>query len=174
MLLFTLQRCEFFSKSQPASCSLPLVVVVVYLAKVRIFQQITTFVAYRGAVCCCCLPCKGANFSANHNPILDEPVAIVLLFTLQRCEFFSKSQLTPNSRWATRVVVYLAKVRIFQQITTQSLASVARKLLFTLQRCEFFSKSQHVGEVACVDKLLFTLQRCEFFSKSQPIRFTTA
>ena len=42
---------------------------------------------------------------------------ILLLFTLQRCEFFSKSQRNAND-------------------------AIKSKLLFTLQRCEFFSKSQ--------------------------------
>ena len=68
-MLFTLQRYEFFSKSQPCK--------VISLVKRR-----------------CCLPYKGTNFSANHNipdAILSE---FGMLFTLQRYEFFSKSQHT--------------------------------------------------------------------------------
>ena len=144
-MLFTLQRYEFFSKSQ-----LPMI----SLAMNRR----------------CCLPCKGTNFLANHNRIFAQMQnssdvvylakvrifqqittnvnrAIIvneMLFTLQRYEFFSKSQLW-RSIYDIRVgcclpckgtnflanhnavyviylilsdVVYLAKVRIFQQITT--------------------------------------------------------
>ena len=92
-MLFTLQRYEFFSKSQRRAVdSVP-------------FHR-------------CCLPYKGTNFSANHNRIgvvtlvfLDVvyPTKVrifqqittistylngieVMLFTLQRYEFFSKSQ----------------------------------------------------------------------------------
>ena len=169
-MLFTLQRYEFFSKSQPLNeacvnasrCCLPCKgtnflanhntylgygepeVDVVYLAKVRIFQQITTCnryyiykcqmlftlqryeffsksqhnLAIRDKHLGCCLPCKGTNFLANHN----------------RTAFTSKLQLD---------VVYLAKVRIFQQITTQEDELYEPSMmLFTLQRYEFFSKSQ--------------------------------
>ena len=92
-MLFTLQRYEFFSKSQPK----PLL-------------------SWRK--CGCCLPYKGTNFSANHNP----------------------SQLRVHN---ARDVVYPTKVRIFQQITTTFAASSeAIAMLFTLQRYEFFSKSQ--------------------------------
>ena len=92
-MLFTLQRYEFFSKSQLSSengderhrCCLPYkgtnfsanhniilllnknIVDVVYPTKVRIFQQITTF---------------------NKKHIQK----YLMLFTLQRYEFFSKSQ----------------------------------------------------------------------------------
>ena len=42
-------------------------------------------------------------------------------------------------------VVYPAKVRIFQQITTgMDAAKEPLPMLFTLQRYEFFSKSQHL------------------------------
>ena len=95
-MLFTLQRYEFFSKSQRRAVdSVP-------------FHR-------------CCLPYKGTNFSANHNRIgvvtlvfLDVvyPTKVrifqqittistylngieVMLFTLQRYEFFSKSQQVP-------------------------------------------------------------------------------
>jgi len=93
VMLFTLQRYEFFSKSQRLSLSLQLSVRcclpykgtnfsanhnlltqlpvllkdVVYPTKVRIFQQITTAGANYGLVLGCCLPYKGTNFSANHN-----------------------------------------------------------------------------------------------------------
>ena len=118
-MLFTLQRYEFFSKSQPI-----LVVTLVYAR--------------------CCLPYKGTNFSANHNTssvmrsdgidvvyptkvrifqqittlTLLFPLLPPMLFTLQRYEFFSKSQQSSSDRKAHRDVVYPTKVRIFQQITT--------------------------------------------------------
>ena len=69
-MLFTLQRYEFFSKSQP------------YQVKRLRFDR-------------CCLPYKGTNFSANHNP----------LSTLHQIQ---------------DDVVYPTKVRIFQQITTEA------------------------------------------------------
>lgn len=40
----------------------------------------------------CCLPCKGANFSANHNPCEYACTEAELLFTLQRCENIGKLQ----------------------------------------------------------------------------------
>ena len=169
-MLFTLQRYEFFSKSQhpitlkynKIRCCLPCKGTnflanhnvarqqykgradVVYLAKVRIFQQITTpwengvnhcqmlftlqryefFSKSQPAACAwavlhgCCLPCKGTNFLANHNCLASQ------------CR--SRAD-----------VVYLAKVRIFQQITTlPKMLQICQQMLFTLQRYEFFSKSQ--------------------------------
>ena len=93
MLLFTLQRYEFFCKSQPN--------------RLRPLSD--------GS---CCLPYKGTNFSANHNEFITinsfkkavvYPTKVriflqittvrlssfhrgLLLFTLQRYEFFCKSQ----------------------------------------------------------------------------------
>ena len=169
-MLFTLQRYEFFSKSQPRLDPMP-------------------------APSRCCLPYKGTNFSANHNTFFylhitnsdvvyptkvrifqqittDTEVGIKackMLFTLQRYEFFSKSQLVPFNtifrgwcclpykgtnfsanhnflplRWVSFVdVVYPTKVRIFQQITTcLTIIVISNAMLFTLQRYEFFSKSQ--------------------------------
>ena len=66
-MLFTLQRYEFLSKSQPTSIVPYFGKDVVYLTKVRIFKQITTADIAKYA-------CKG------------------MLFTLQRYEFLSKSQ----------------------------------------------------------------------------------
>ena len=93
-MLFTLQRYEFFSKSQ------------------RNFK--VPYMLER-----CCLPYKGTNFSANHNRLSQNYMRVKdvvyptkvrifqqittwrrcvwdpawMLFTLQRYEFFSKSQL---------------------------------------------------------------------------------
>ena len=143
-MLFTLQRYEFFSKSQ----QLPLLLLL-----------------RKG----CCLPYKGTNFSANHNGALRALFFISMLFTLQRYEFFSKSQrCSPVSQSWGRCclpykgtnfsanhngcawfmfmgtdVVYPTKVRIFQQITTHDcVIDLISEMLFTLQRYEFFSKSQ--------------------------------
>ena len=118
-MLFTLQRYEFFSKSQRnlavsmehVRCCLPykgtnfsanhnvmtlicnLGPDVVYPTKVRIFQQITTCCKRDSQFPRCCLPYKGTNFSANHN--------YILLCFINCID-----------------VVYPTKVRIFQQITT--------------------------------------------------------
>ena len=143
----------------------------------------------------CCLPYKGTNFSANHNLFSFCCQRIEMLFTLQRYEFFSKSQLFFARIFFENDVVYPTKVRIFQQITTVSPCnSVKLVMLFTLQRYEFFSKSQRgltsiftSSDVVYPTKvrifqqittichihiynnlMLFTLQRYEFFSKSQP------
>ena len=169
-MLFTLQRYEFFSKSQP--------LIVIIISQSR-----------------CCLPYKGTNFSANHNEaqfrmttandvVYPTKVRIFqqittrasrkfwargMLFTLQRYEFFSKSQLKDVNSYidvrcclpykgtnfsanhnclttqaiTTNDVVYPTKVRIFQQITTGvTIDKVVELMLFTLQRYEFFSKSQ--------------------------------
>ena len=118
-MLFTLQRYEFFSKSQ----------------RLREWSLCS---------CGCCLPYKGTNFSANHNVEIDIRVPDRMLFTLQRYEFFSKSQQSSTTAAAVAWcclpykgtnfsanhnqfiylylewldVVYPTKVRIFQQITT--------------------------------------------------------
>ena len=143
-MLFTLQRYEFFSKSQ---------------------QYLFTWYLFAW----CCLPYKGTNFSANHNYCVHGYLSNKMLFTLQRYEFFSKSQQVVSilfillrcclpykgtnfsanhNPYYSRIidnkdVVYPTKVRIFQQITTKNMIHpVAKKMLFTLQRYEFFSKSQ--------------------------------
>ena len=168
-MLFTLQRYEFFSKSQRNCVGIFLQYDVVYPTKVRIFQQITTQYKNREDYVRCCLPYKGTNFSANHNTRFIKPrnrndvvyptkvrifqqittvvstiiLIVWMLFTLQRYEFFSKSQ--PAYRDSPRRwdVVYPTKVRIFQQITTSTnVSDCTFRMLFTLQRYEFFSKSQ--------------------------------
>ena len=63
----------------------------------------------------CFLPCKGTNFSANHNPYCNRQSLIV-------------------------VVSYPAKVQIFQLITTDSYKIYRfTRLFLTLQRYKFFS-----------------------------------
>ena len=69
-----------------------------------------------------------------------------MLFTLQRYEFFSKSQHAVREILNFPDVVYPTKVRIFQQITTRyDYPDQQGLMLFTLQRYEFFSKSQQSG-----------------------------
>ena len=171
MMLFTLQRYEFLSKSQRNAWSIYWQIDVVYLTKVWIFKQITTS--------CQCFLCRRQ-----------------MLFTLQRYEFLSKSQHDIDTDDYVTDVVYLTKVWIFKQITTEFPKSFQlHTMLFTLQRYEFLSKSQlyipiiHILlDVVYLTKvwifkqittwcrggcdawaMLFTLQRYEFLSKSQQI-----
>ena len=90
----------------------------VYLAKVQISKQITT-----------------VDSSLFHRD--------AMLFTLQRYKFLSKSQLERSSIMLITDVVYLAKVQISKQITTEEIPDPGnRVMLFTLQRYKFLSKSQ--------------------------------
>ena len=68
-------------------------IAVVYIAKVRILEQITTRCQQINYLYCCCLYSKGKNFRANHNRFI-----MVLMLPI--------------------AVVYIAKVRILEQITT--------------------------------------------------------
>ena len=63
--------------------------VVSYPAKVQIFQLITTSIDYHFKNFSCFLPCKGTNFSANHNKTLGLKEEAELFLTLQRYKFFS-------------------------------------------------------------------------------------
>ena len=66
---------------------------VVYIAKVRILEQITTTLRTTEAGLSCCLYSKGKNFRANHNT-------------------------STGRKMLSLAVVYIAKVRILEQITT--------------------------------------------------------
>ena len=66
---------------------------VVYIAKVRILEQITTCSEQERSTVSCCLYSKGKNFRANHNKVRKNIVS-------------------------GDAVVYIAKVRILEQITT--------------------------------------------------------
>ena len=91
---------------------------VVYLAKVQISKQITTR-----------FPPTATTFW--------------MLFTLQRYKFLSKSQQHVTKLGDKVDVVYLAKVQISKQITTEPLCALQEHvMLFTLQRYKFLSKSQ--------------------------------
>ena len=168
-MLFTLQRYEFFSKSQQVS---------------------TMRTTWNG----CCLPYKGTNFLANHNGTGDISDGVPMLFTLQRYEFFSKSQQTcPTSRTRMGCCLPYKGTNFLANHNGTACRVTSQAMLFTLQRYEFFSKSQHMHSLplvllrcclpykgtnflanhnkaafsASVKPMLFTLQRYEFFSKSQ-------
>ena len=64
---FTLQRYEFFSKSQQYVGVDVVERDVVYLAKVRIFSKSQQEAKQYWAQYGCRLPCKGTNFLANYN-----------------------------------------------------------------------------------------------------------
>ena len=76
----------------------PFHIAVVYIAKVRILEQITTPGELLCFACGCCLYSKGKNFRANHN-----------IFFVNRSD--------------RSAVVYIAKVRILEQITTSAAMS---------------------------------------------------
>ena len=196
-MLFTLQRYEFFSKSQlylasillQQRCCLPYKgtnfsanhnawrltetrkLDVVYPTKVRIFQQITTGRGLGYQQGRCCLPYKGTNFSANHN-------------------------VCSHRKIQERDVVYPTKVRIFQQITTYSQSfwvwwrcclpykgtnfsanhnkpsktrSKAMDVVYPTKVRIFQQITTMFVYTFSLIEMLFTLQRYEFFSKSQPV-----
>ena len=119
-MLFTLQRYEFFSKSQ---------------------RFLTECVKSNR----CCLPYKGTNFSANHNISLCITYSLVMLFTLQRYEFFSKSQLILlNVILRGRCCLPYKGTNFSANHNLLTNMKIIYKMLFTLQRYEFFSKSQHL------------------------------
>ena len=94
------------------------VTVVADTTKVRIFKQITTDSQFATTLLSCCWYHKGTNFQANHN-------TLALIISM------------------LAVVADTTKVRIFKQITTESLyKELAPKLLLIPQRYEFSSKSQ--------------------------------
>ena len=85
---------------------------VVYIAKVRILEQITTYTFKFYFLICCCLYSKGKNFRANHNTL--------------------KTVTTGHI-----AVVYIAKVRILEQITTM------RFCQFKRASCCLYSKGKN-------------------------------
>ena len=152
-MLFTLQRYEFFSKSQQK------------LKSGKIRDR-------------CCLPYKGTNFSANHNFLMAGRYLCLMLFTLQRYEFFSKSQHIQNfniifarcclpykgtnfsanhndSISALKEhfdVVYPTKVRIFQQITTRRRASVCLTRCCLPYKGTNFSANHNIMSIYIINK----------------------
>ena len=141
-------------------------VVVSYPAKVQIFQLITTDPTKHTQDLRCFLPCKGTNFSANHNAcmttfaspfVVSYPAKVQIfqlittrtgvLFIKARCflpckgtNFSANHNSSQSGESMTYVVSYPAKVQIFQLITTAYSASTSQIQLFlTLQRYKFFS-----------------------------------
>ena len=93
--------------------------VVSYPAKVQIFQLITTSYHLRGLSRCCFLPCKGTNFSANHNAATSPAAAVVVISYPAKVQIFQLiTTVLLVSQSDASVVSYPAKVQIFQLITT--------------------------------------------------------
>ena len=118
---------------------------VVYIAKVRILEQITTELACSRVILGCCLYSKGKNFRANHNwlkktwtlqgavvyiakvRILEQITTYIILWkNCKSCCLYSKGKnFRANHNGISQVfsgffaVVYIAKVRILEQITTR-------------------------------------------------------
>ena len=117
-MLLLPQRYVFSSKSQQVWEQINYFNVVVATTKVRIFKQITTCTPrFDFGYGCCCYH-KGTYFQANHN------VSMIIMDVYT-------------------VVVATTKVRIFKQITTETVASLPTvRLLLLPQRYVFSSKSQ--------------------------------
>ena len=121
---------------------------VVYLAKVQISKQITTYVFIILYQAVDVVYLAKVQISKQITTCVDTGQGFrQMLFTLQRYKFLSKSQ--HLRAWSLPVmdVVYLAKVQISKQITTNGNTNNNKyKMLFTLQRYKFLSKSQHPQE----------------------------
>ena len=92
----------------------------------------------------CCLPCKGTNFLANHNIRLLVWLCLWMLFTMQRYEFFSKSQLKwLNVLQLIRCCLPCKGTNFLANHNLWDRTKIKFGMLFTMQRYEFFSKSQH-------------------------------
>ena len=140
--------------------------VVSYPAKVQIFQLITTYMLPAPFSFCCFLPCKGTNFSANHNnvnnlvfkcPVVSYPAKVQIFQLITTVEilkrlimscflpckgtnFSANHNCEPCTHGRRKVVSYPAKVQIFQLITTHVWCLRRTcKLFLTLQRYKFFS-----------------------------------
>ena len=93
--------------------------VVSYPAKVQIFQLITTLLLLVLRLPRCFLPCKGTNFSANHNWLktaVDGKNSCFL--PCKGTNFSANHNSRSSSSFSFFVVSYPAKVQIFQLITT--------------------------------------------------------
>ena len=123
-MLFTMQRYEFFSKS----------------------QHMANYVTYTTR---CCLPCKGTNFLANHNRTIAVFSCIKMLFTMQRYEFFGKSQQSQLECLGNlRCCLPCKGTNFLANHNVNSATAFRMLMLFTMQRYEFFSKSQlHIAVV---------------------------
>ena len=93
--------------------------VVVYVAKIRIFQLITTFTLCAICTLGCRIRCKDTNFSANHNYGMTTYSTYGVVVYVAKIRIFQLITTEPNDGYLYRVVVYVAKIRIFQLITTR-------------------------------------------------------
>ena len=120
---------------------------------------------------CCVLHCKDTKLKAIHNQQVRPCNANKLCFTLQRYKIESNSQrllsipffanccvlhckdtklkaihnISPDSRAATTVVFYTAKIQNWKQFTTMTKTVIITcRLCFTLQRYKIESNSQHL------------------------------
>ena len=118
VLFISVQRYEIFSNSQQFLSFMANLLVVYISAKIRNFQQFTTL----------CL----------------RIVLVSRLFiSVQRYEIFSNSQRLATSSMCCLVVYISAKIRNFQQFTT-NIQRVCKgsQLFISVQRYEIFSNSQ--------------------------------
>ena len=114
--------------------------VVSYPAKVQIFQLITTSLQDRNERQRCFLPCKGTNFSANHN---------IRVFSFR----------------GFRVVSYPAKVQIFQLITTnKQMVGYLESCFLPCKGTNFSANHNRCYAGVHHQRLFLTLQRYKFFS----------
>ena len=91
-----------------------------------------------------------------------------MLLLPQRYEFSSKSQQTRSECTGRSVVVATAKVRIFKQITTNSLGVHRQKCCCCYRKGTNFQANHNtLGSVPRDNMLLLLPQRYEFSSKSQ-------
>ena len=120
--------------------------VVSYPAKVQIFQLITTFWAFFVPSVGCFLPCKGTNFSANHNPPLVGCSGVL-------------------------VVSYPAKVQIFQLITTPRRSRYEALCCFLPCKGTIFSANHNNAlKHTAIITLFLALQRYKFFGTMDMFR----
>ena len=96
-MLFTLQRYEFLSKSQPPGITSLYITDVVYLTKVRILSKSQPHSPQYISLIDVVYLTKVRIFKQITTPASFRYVGYSMLFTLQRYEFLSKSQLLPIS-----------------------------------------------------------------------------
>ena len=105
--------------------------VVSYPAKVQIFQLITTALQGGYWVRSCFLPCKGTNFSANHNQKRERSVRLLGCFLpCKGTNFSANHNVIGEENLYCLVVSYPAKVQIFQLITTRARSKVGQYCCF--------------------------------------------
>ena len=171
-----------------------LAIVVCDTAKVRVFKQITTINTTiqpkpllfailqkyefssksqqkppsQRSPLCCLRYCKSTSFQANHNA-WSMPFTLLSLFAiLQKYEFSSKSQHALSCALPPNVVCDTAKVRVFKQITTCSVALNSSVCCLRYCKSTSFQANHNYMPPRFFGGLLFAiLQKYEFSSKSQ-------